>query len=192
MKKAFTKIIWGYLFVLIELNIFIDVLADPVGYYLIYSGVSLFLKDFPIGHRAKTLSFALIFLSLPTMFIHQNINEFNSVSFLSGWSIYMTIVSFINLFLVFYLFKLLMAIVQRHQDERLIMRTSRTFTSYMLVMLFVLCLKSFSINLSGDALLWIIAIIFIASIIIEIVFLLLLLTIRKIRLKPASVNHSSI
>ncbi|MCM3651395.1 hypothetical protein [Metabacillus litoralis] len=150
MNQAFNRIFWGYLFVLIEIHIIvIDILADPVGYYLIFSGITMLLKNFPIAHKARKLSFALIFISIPSVFIQQNagINQLEQLSFLSGWSLYMIVLDLVKLILVFYIFQLIMTIVHKHAD---------------------------------DGLLWIVLITIIISFIMEIVFLILLWSLRKV------------
>lgn len=183
MNQAFNRIFWGYLFVLIEIHIIvIDILADPVGYYLIFSGITMLLKNFPIAHKARKLSFALIFISIPSVFIQQNvgINQLEQLSFLSGWSLYMIVLDLVKLILVFYIFQLIMTIVHKHADDGLIRRSSRTFSIYIIVKLIATIANPFAINLSGDGLLWIVLITIIISFIMEIVFLILLWSLRKV------------
>ena len=186
MNQAFNRLFWGYLFVLFEIHIIvIDILADPVGYYLIFSGITMLLKDFPIAHKARKLSFALIFLSIPSIFIQQNVetNQLQPLSFLSGWSLYTTVLDLLNIILVFYLFQLIMAIVHQHADDGLIRRSSKTFSLYLIVKLIATIASPFAMNLSGDELLWIVLVTIFVSFIMEIAFLVLLWSFRKVRWK---------
>ncbi|MDM5333816.1 hypothetical protein QUF56_11315 [Ureibacillus composti] len=187
MYKAFHRIFWGYLIVWIEIHLFvIDILADPVGYYLIYSGISHVIKDFPIGHKAKKLAMVLVFISLPTVFVQQNlrIDQLTHLSMFSGWTFYTTLLSLLKFILVFYIFQLIMAIVQLHGDERMIRRSSRTFIFYVIGMFFVLCLNTFMINLPVEILLFSAVVSVIGSLILEIVFLLLLRSVSEIKIEP--------
>jgi len=187
MYKAFHRIFCGYLIVWIEIHLFvIDILADPVGYYLIYSGISHVIKDFPIGHKAKKLAMVLVFISLPTVFVQQNlrIDQLTHLSMFSGWTLYTTLLSLLKFILVFYIFQLIMAIVQLHGDERMIRRSSRTFIFYVIGMFFVLCLNTFMINLPVEILLFSAVVSVVGSLILEIVFLLLLRSVSEIKIEP--------
>ena len=186
MNQAFNRLFWGYLFVLFEIHIIvIDILADPVGYYFIFSGITMLFKDFLIAHKARKLSFSLIFLSIPSVFIQQNVgtNQLEQLPFLSGLSLYTTVLDLVNFILVFYIFQLIMTIVHQHVDGELIRRSSRTFSLYIIVKLLATIASPFAMNLSGDGLLWIVLITIFISFIIEIVFLVLLWSLRKVRWK---------
>lgn len=184
MNQAFTKIFWGYLFIILEIHIIvIDVLAEPIGYYLIFSGIKRLLEDFPIGQKAKGLSFILIFLSLPTVFIQQNIGSEQVV--FSGWSVYTTILSLAKLVFVFYLFQLILAFVQRHGHERIITRASKTFKAYMFIMLLGLVASTFMINFATSSFFTIMIVVMVASFVMEIIFLMLLWSLRKIEITPS-------
>ncbi|CQR46806.1 hypothetical protein BN1058_01081 [Paraliobacillus sp. PM-2] len=183
MKQAINRIFWGYLFVLIEIHIImIDILAEPVGYWLIFSGVTMLQKDFTIAHKARKLSLVLIFISTPTVFVQQNAgtDQLGQLSFLSGWSLYMIVLGLVQLILVFYIFQLIMVIVHKHGDTELIRRSARTFSTYIIVMLITELFNTFTINFSGDALAGITIVIIIISFIMQISFLILLLALRKI------------
>lgn len=183
MNEAFSKIFWGYLFVLFEIHIFvIDILPEPVGYYLIFSGVSMLLNDFPIGQKAKNIALALIFISIPTVFLQQNTgaDQLVQLPFLSALSIYMTVLGVLKLILVFYIFQLIMAIVQHHGDDGLIARSKKTFNTYIIVMVLTIIVHSFSINFAMDQFMAVSIILIIVGFIMEIVFLVLLRKMRKI------------
>jgi len=186
MDKAFNNIFWGYLFVLIEIHLFvIDLLPDPIGYWLIFSGISIILKDFPIGHKAKNISLALLVLSIPTVFIQQNsgVDGLGAMAMISGWSFYEILLSWLKIILVFYLFQLIMAIVVNQGNTLLIKRSSRTGYSYLIIMLTAALLNSFIINISGDMLITLTIITVISTLIMEIVFLVLLRSLRQLHLE---------
>lgn len=183
MSEAFGKIFWGYLLVLFEIHIFvIDILPEPVGYYLIFSGIRLLLQDFPVGKKATNIALALIFISIPTVFVQQNtgIDQLGQLPFLSGWPLYMTVLGVIKLILVFYIFQLIMTIVQKHRDFYLVNRSTKTFYTYIIVMVLTLIVHSFSINFSMDQFMVITVISIAVGFIMEIVFLVLLKRMRQI------------
>lgn len=183
MSEAFGRIFWGYLLILIEIHIvIIDILPEPVGYYLIFSGISMLLNDFPIGSKAKNTALVLIFISIPTVFIEQNAgaNQMGQLSFLTGWSLYMTVLGILKLILVFYIFQLIMAIVKEHGDFALNDRSTKTFRTYIIVMLLTMIFHSFSINFSMEQFLVVTIISIVVGFIMEIVFLVLLRKMRKI------------
>lgn len=183
MSEAFNKIFWGYLLILIEIHfLVIDIFPDLLGYYLIFSGISILLNDFPIGNKAKNIALALIFISIPTVFIEQNTgaDQLGQLPFLSGWSIYVTVLGVLKLTLVFYIFQLIMAIVNKHGDFALINRTKKTFYTYILIMVLTMIAHSFSINFSTDQFIVVSIISLVLGFIMEIVLLVLLRKMRKI------------
>lgn len=99
MSSIFLKIFWGYILTKLDIRIYIDIFVDPIGYYLIYTGIKQLVKDFPIGNKAKIVSFGLIFYSLPSVVI-DNLTNIN-------WIWYYHILIFLDIILVFYLFQLI-------------------------------------------------------------------------------------
>ncbi|MBM7571210.1 hypothetical protein [Aquibacillus albus] len=183
MRFAFTRIFWGFIFVLLEIHIVvIDVLPDPIGYFLIYYGLTSLSKEFPSEKKASNLAMVLLFLSIPTVFVQQT-NAGQSVqtfSLLSGWSIYAWIVSIANIVLVFFIFQLLVEIVRKYGDEALIIRTSRIFKAYILIMLVIEIFNPFSVNLSPDFMIGISILFVILPLVMQIIFLVLLWSYRKL------------
>jgi len=182
MKQALNKIFWGYILVLVEIHIVaIDILPDPVGYILIVSGATLLIQDFPVAKKARNLAVILIFVSLPTVIIQQHIDYFllGQPSLFHGWSVYSTGLGLVKIILVFYIFQLLMSIVKTSGNQALLTRTSRTFKVYITIMLAGAITTPFSLNIAGDELIWLTVLSGIISFIMEIVFLVLLRSIRK-------------
>ncbi|WP_017755060.1 hypothetical protein [Calidifontibacillus oryziterrae] len=185
MSQAFSKLFWGFLFVIIEIHIIaIDILADPIGYYFIFSGITLIVHDFPIGSKAKNLSFVLILLSIPTIFIQQNtgMDQLGQLPFVIGWPLYMSALGVIKLILVFYLFQLIFAIVHQHGDEDLKKRSERTFYIYMIVTFVSMIVSSFAINFSMEQFMAVAVFVILSGFIIEIAFLALLHSLRKLKI----------
>lgn len=183
MSEAFSKIFWGYVLVLFEIHFFvIDILPEPVGYYLIFSGITMLLNDFPIGSKAKNMALALLFISIPTVFVQQNAgaDQLGQIPFLTGWPLYMTVLGVSKLILVFYIFQLIMAIVKEHGDYALIDRTTKTFYTYIIVMVLTMIVHSFSINFSTEQFLVVMIISLVVGFIMEILFLVLLRRLRKV------------
>jgi hypothetical protein len=183
MRESFHKLFWGFLLVLIEIHlIVIDVLPDPLGYFFIYSGVQILSKTMTINKKAENLSLALIFISLPTMFVQNNpVNELGSVALLNGWSIYMTALGIAKLVLVYFIFKLMLYIVKDRRPRSLFNSTNSVFRVYMIVMLFNSLVQSFWMNMSGDLLISFTIFILISSIIVEVMFLVKLRQFMKIK-----------
>ncbi|GAE95286.1 hypothetical protein JCM21714_4506 [Gracilibacillus boraciitolerans JCM 21714] len=150
MRYAFSKLFWGFLIVLLELHLFVlDVLPDPVGYYLIYLGVNHLVREFPIGVKAKNLAIGLIVLSIPTVFIQQN-SVFSQAFLLSEWSIYVTVLSLLKLILVFYIFQLMIEISNRYGNLILMNKTKNILRKYLIIMLLIHITQPVTMNLSMD------------------------------------------
>ena len=82
MKSALNLVFWGYLLALLRLEIGIDILPDPVGYFLIALGCFGLREHYPIAQKAGILAVGMIFMSIPTVFI--NLDEVSSL----GWGAY--------------------------------------------------------------------------------------------------------
>ena len=180
MKSALNLVFWGYLFVLLRFEIGIDILPDPVGYFLITLGCFGLREHYPIAQKAGMLAIGMSFASIPTVFI--NLDEVNTF----GWSTYTTVLLFSKLILAYFLFLILKAIVIDYNHTALIDRTNTVYTFYITLNLLSLAFISFSMNVSGDF--WYVfdGLLLFATFFTEIVFLVL---IRKIRTsEPVQVN----
>ncbi|WP_010098766.1 hypothetical protein [Ornithinibacillus scapharcae] len=179
MGSAFRKIFWGYLLVFLEVHfIFIDVLPDPVGYFLIYSGVSSLVSDYPIGNRAKNWALLLMILSIPSVFISQN--DMNEVQYLTAWSIYESIMGLLKIILVFYVFQLMLAISNRLAVTELNDWTRKFSTFYLVIMLGIQLFGWIGMNIPTDFLLTIVIILVIGSLVLEIMLLFLIHKYKKL------------
>ncbi|WP_156290377.1 hypothetical protein [Oceanobacillus salinisoli] len=180
IREAFGKIFWGFLLVLVEIHfLFIDILPDPVGYYLIYSGISMLMKDYPVGKKASNWAITLCFLSIPSMFISQN--EINRmIEVLSLAQFYTTIMAVLKIIVVFYVFQILLEIATKQGVDDLQDWTAKFLKIYMITMIAVQILGPFSMNVPIDN--WT-AVPFLAAItalILDIMFLVLLNRFKKL------------
>jgi len=97
MKSALNLVFWGYLFVLLRFEIGIDILPDPIGYFLIVLGCFATREHYPFAQKAGMLAIGMIFASIPTIFI--NLDEVNTF----GWGTYAIILLFLKLILAYFL-----------------------------------------------------------------------------------------
>ena len=124
MKSALNLVFWGYLLVLLrfELLIEIDILPDPVGYFLIALGCFGLLEHYPIAQKTGLLAVGMIFVSIPTTFV--NLDGVSSL----GWGIYTAALLFSKLILTYFLFLILKSIVKDYNHAALINRTNTVYT----------------------------------------------------------------
>lgn len=143
MKPAFKQIFWGFIIVYFELNIeFVDLLADPIGYFLIFKGLKLLKDYFSACKHAITLALFLIFFSIPAIFLPNNrTDEFHSIYSLQVTDFYLFSLSFVNLLLIFFVFKLLLEISANH--ENLQKRIQIIFLLYMISSISTLVIQPF-------------------------------------------------
>jgi hypothetical protein len=185
MQQAFTKLFWGFLFILIEVHfLVIDILPDPVGYYLIYRGLA-HLEDM-IGEKnySKHIAVSLVFISIPTIFVDQTkAIQTGFAMQLTGWSIYETLLSLAQLILTFYVFKILIKVAQYIGDRGLQATTDKIFRVYMIIMVTITFVEPFFMNMYGDVHDGNIIIAAITSLILDITFLVLLRKFRKSEVK---------
>ncbi|HLG27747.1 MAG TPA: hypothetical protein VI423_08175 [Paenisporosarcina sp.] len=59
----------GFLLVLLDIHIFIDVLPDPVGYILIGYGILKLAAGQPNAKKAEITAYIMMVVSIPTFFL---------------------------------------------------------------------------------------------------------------------------
>jgi len=173
MKTSLNLLFWGYFLVFLRFEIVIDILPDPLGYFLIALGSYQLSTSYPVAKRAGILATTMIFISLPTVFI--NVGEAG----VFGWSTYAMALMILKLMLVYFLFSILKAIVKDYGEKALIERTNKVYTFYITLNLILLAFTSFSMNLSGYFWDSVGFILMIAGLIMEIIFLVLIRAIRR-------------
>lgn len=173
MASAFRKMFWGYFFIFLEIHIFIDLLADPIGYWMIYSGISMLAKDSLSAKKPKILSQALIWFSIPTIVIQGEISQqvLGLPVTLTGWTVYFSSLHLLNIILIFYLCKFLIEYSKQQSYNELSKSTANTLKAYIIVMLFAELYSSFAINLHETDAAYFIFPVIIASLMMHIVFL---------------------
>ncbi|QUW20978.1 hypothetical protein JSQ81_14295 [Sporosarcina sp. Marseille-Q4063] len=173
MRSSLNLVFWGFLFVFLRFEIGIDILSDPIGYFLIALGCFGLREHYPNAQKVGILAVGMILVSIPTAFT--NLDEVNSL----GWSIYTAVLLFLKLILAYFLFLVLKTIVEDYDHTTLINRTNTVFIIYMISNLLLLANASFSMNVSGGF--WIVVggVLIFATFIMEIVLLILIRSIRK-------------
>lgn len=171
MKKALNLIFWGYVLALLRVDIGIDILPDPIGYIMIANGCNKLYRSFTIAKFPRTIAVALIFISIPTLIV--DVNQVTTI----GWLSYAFVLAIGQLILVYYLFRLLKAMIQ--ENAILIKRIDNTFIVYMIVNFIVLMHMSFSMNLPDHTFQTIGIVIILTALVMEIVFLVLINSIKR-------------
>ncbi|MGP4071748.1 hypothetical protein ACTWQB_04250 [Piscibacillus sp. B03] len=173
MKNSILHMFWGFIIVLIDTRIeTFDVLLDPVGYLFIYIGL---IQVSNISQRAKTgltVAFILIIMSIPAIVMDPNTIIFGF------WKFYFLAVNILDVVLVYYIFLVLIELVESHKEFELKIRTEKIMKAYLAIILTVIFLNTFSLNFS--LFIWLFALLGIVGLITHIVFLVLLFKFRNL------------
>lgn len=181
---AFLKIFWGFLLVWVDFYFFtVDVFTDPIGFYLIYSGIKLIVDEYPIGKKAEVLSIVLTIYSAPSVLYIRTNDSFPGVSF-SAIDWYYTIMDFAVLILIFYIFQLILDFTKNVGMTVFHKRSLLIGIIYFIVNFVILIWSTFTINVNLDSFTPITLILLIAGVVMHIVFLVLLDEVRKIKAEP--------
>lgn len=185
MNKAFRSIFQGYLFIFLDIYIMIDLLMDPIGYFLIYTGCARIVGAYPIAKKAMTVAMIGVFVSLPSVFVN-----LSDSALPIGWSIYENMLSIVKLVIAFYLFQVLMAVAKMFGNEALHNRAWATFKYFVVIHFAILTVMSFSMNVSGDGWVALTVILIIAGILMDILFLLLIRAFRRVSPDDHRISYS--
>lgn len=185
MNKALRNLFWGYFFIFFDLYIMIDVLMDPIGYFLIYTGCAQIVSSYPNAKKAMTVGIIGIFVSLPSVFV--NLSD-SALPF--GWSFYASILSILKLVIAFYLLYVLMEVARSFGDKALYNRTQTTFKYFVTIHFATLAVMSFSMNVSGDGWVALSVILAIAGILMDILFLFLIRAFSRATPDVRQINYS--
>jgi hypothetical protein len=178
MRKGFKQLIIGFILILLEIHIFVDFLPDPLGYFLIFSGIVKLERKKESTHPAGRMAILLMLVSIPTFFIsQQSLNQ--PTGGMEWWGYYGTILSILKIILVYFIFQLIRNVVQTLHSVELAKRTESMYRWYMGVMLIVTFIQPFLINFSGNGNGVLIIVLIASALIIEIVFLFFLRSIQK-------------
>ncbi|MGY3718442.1 hypothetical protein ACWE42_23280 [Sutcliffiella cohnii] len=171
MNEGFQKLFWGCFFIFFEIHIFIDLLLDPVGYMLIFSGLRLISHEYPLIteiDKAKRFAMLLTFLSIPTVFISNVGNEIQRITL---WDAYLFSIGIIQFILIYFIFIIMLEFAKTSEAESLYTRTSKLFNVYTTVFITITILQTFSINFTNNLYFSLLVILNIVMLILTIVFL---------------------
>jgi hypothetical protein len=185
LNSALRTIFWGYFFIFFRLDVVIDLFADPIGYLLIYSGCAKLVDAYPQAKKAMGIGLIGIFVSIPSVFV--NITD-PILPF--GWAVYGNALIIPKLIIAYYLFVVLINVVNVFGNQNLLNRTSTTFTFFIVIYLLTLAFQSISMNVSGDGWLAISIISTIGVIFMDILFLFLIGAIRRVSPEDHRMNYS--
>ncbi|WP_138420074.1 hypothetical protein [Aquibacillus sediminis] len=182
MREAFSKVFWGYLFILIEIHfLVIDVLPEPLGYYLIYAGATALIETYPSGQKVRNSALGLTFFSIPAVFIEQQASQVSSISgVISGWGVYDVILSILHIMLIYYLFQWMKTIVRDKGKTEMIGRTINMERIILFMLVGIEVVRPFAMNVSSETFTLPVVVAIIVSIIIQISFLALLRRFMKL------------
>ncbi|MFS0690243.1 hypothetical protein AB1K89_13500 [Sporosarcina sp. 179-K 8C2 HS] len=183
MNKALRQIFWGYVFIFFRLHVGIDLLADPIGYILIFSGCSKIVEAYPVAKKAKFVALVGAFVSLPSVFV--NLSE---IPLTFGWSTYSGFLLVLKMVMGYYLFIVLKDVVKAFGDRALQKRTENTFKFYVAIHLFALAIQSFFMNVHGGGWVALALISLIGVLVMDILFLLLVGATRRVSPEQLRVN----
>ena len=178
MRVAFKYIIIGFLLILFDIHVFIDILPDPVGYLMIFIGTrKLDFKEFSM-HPTSVVASILIFASLPTIFLDAQFFA-QQVSIGEWWGIYRNVLSLLDIILVYFLFQLIKDVVKTLNSFELTRKTEKMYKWYMIVMLTVLFIQPFLININGQAAIGLMLLVVACALITQISFIFFLRNIQQ-------------
>lgn len=184
MNSALRRIFWGYLFIFFRIHIGIDVLMDPIGYMLIFSGCARIVDEFPQAKKAMSVAIVGSVLSIPSVVVN-----LSDPTLPYSWSMYGIALFLMKILIAFYLFIVLTDIVATIGKPSLIVKTRSTFKIYIGFHLFAFALQSFYMNTSGAG--WVVLNVLsaIGVLIMDILFLLLLRKIRNAAPSNPQINY---
>ncbi|MCT2536146.1 hypothetical protein NC661_17060 [Aquibacillus koreensis] len=188
MHTIFSRVFWGFILVLFDFNfstdaVSFDFIPDPIGYFLIFKGLSALLKNYQQAQIGVRISLLLIFLSIPSMFIDENVANETSQYWMSSWGwMYSDLLHVIHVTLVFYVFKVMVTIATQFEDNYLLNRTVNTMRWYIGINVVVLILSPFFKNIPVDIMFGMIFVLGIIAFVMEIIFLVLLRRFMKVNI----------
>lgn len=146
MYNNFNKIIWGIIFVIININIGpIDILPNFIGYGLMISGLSKIYNETQNKEFLLTKILAVIFLieSLVSIFYHYNsIGNITINSMISN-----TVFQVLQLLLVFYMYSGIIELLKKYDDMDLVLIIRNARRNYAYITLLTMFLTTFAINM---------------------------------------------
>lgn len=155
LLEGFQKIFWGLFLVFFEFHVIVvDILPDPIGYYLVFSGLNILTNHFAVSKTQKNrnrFAIVLLVISIPTVFIANfSLEQMGNASVFSQWWLYINVIGLLNVILAYNIFELMMVITIKKGLSQLQKRTSNIFNIYMLSMILITFFQSFVMNMTRD------------------------------------------
>lgn len=172
MNKALRLMFWGYLFVFFRLQIGIDLLAAPIGYYMIYSGARLMTVYTPVSKKAEITAFIGMLITVPGVFV--NLSEVTD----GGWLLYAHALLVLKMITVYYLFIAWKEVWQGAGQSLIRQRMQLVYVLYMTIHFTFLLSTAFSMNIGGSFDLWLLMN-SIAVVAMDIVLLIVIAALRR-------------
>lgn len=142
--------ITGFLFILLDIHAFIDVLPDPVGYLLIGLGILKVVANGKNAKKAEITAYILMVLSIPTLvFSGEVLQQMQTDS--TGWQLYGFVLSIGHLILMYFIFLMLVNEVEYLNDEETVQhRVRKMMRFYMAITLSSAFIQPFLMNVNQD------------------------------------------
>ena len=176
MRSAFKYILTGYILIFLDIHLIIDILPDPIGYFMILLGTRKIELNESTMHPTRIVATLLLFLSMPTVFINP---QFFQNQIPEWWGIYTTGMGVLDLIMVYFLFQLIKRVVELLNSPELTIKTENTYKGYMVVMLIILFIQPFLTNMSEHTATGFAIFLGLTGFITQIIFLVFLRTLQK-------------
>ncbi|AXI00812.1 hypothetical protein DV702_14515 [Sporosarcina sp. PTS2304] len=182
MNKAFRLLFWGYVFVFFRVHVYIDLLAAPIGYYMIYSGARIMSQQIHETKKVELVAFIGVLISVPGVFV--NLSEVSS----GGWMLYAEGLFVWKIIVVYYLFATWKTAIQQVGFARVRSRVQLTYMWYMGIHFLMLLVTAFSLNIGGDYWTILYSTVSVLVVLIDIALLILIASLRRIDWRAAKEN----
>lgn len=150
-RRGFKHMLTGFLFILLDIHLFVDILPDPLGYGLIAAGIHKLLTEGQNSKNAIMTAYFLLILSIPTFIFSGPVMETMQNDSM-GWLIYGVAVSISHLILMYFTFLMLMNEVDYPVDAvEIRVRVRKMMFFYMSMMLSAELLHPFLINMNQES-----------------------------------------
>lgn len=178
MRRGFKYIIIGFVLILLDIHIILDILPDPIGYLTILVGIGNLEFKEASTHPSSIVAAILLFYSIPTIFLDGQFFT-QQIGISEWWGIYSNVLSLLDILLVYFLFQLIKNVVMMLHSPELTLKTAQMYKWYMIIMLTVLFIQPFLINIDGQLAIGFMFLIVASALITQFTFLFFLRTIQK-------------
>lgn len=182
MPQVLNKIFWGLLLVVLDFNIiYIDILPDFIGYFIIASALSDLQELSTHFYKAKVFGIILAVLSIPAIFKME-------INLLDGFQVtpmtlilllFSTILSLLHIAFVFYLLNGFAELAMNNGLPFLVSKSKNLLKSYVIISLAATAIGPFVLNVTESTAFFLVVISGLASIIVEVMLLVLIRSFRK-------------